>query len=95
MAPGSYSSPRRDETTILDYHGSKIADPYVWLEDLDSDETKAFVEQQNQITLPYLAECGVREHFQTRYNDGLISWFMLNTFLFSFALTISGQPDSV
>ena len=29
MAPGSYHSPRRDETAIPDYHGSKIADTYV------------------------------------------------------------------
>jgi len=68
MAPERFSYPnvRRDESAITDYHGTKVSDPYVWLEDPDSKETVGFVEQQNAITMPYLADCGTRENFKTR-----------------------------
>lgn len=42
-----------------DYHGVKVADPYRWLEDDNSDETKAWVEAENKVTFGWLD--GIRE----------------------------------
>jgi prolyl oligopeptidase len=49
-----------------DYHGAKIADPYRWLEDTDSADTKAWVEAENEVTQAYLAKIPSRAHFKDR-----------------------------
>lgn len=64
-----YPEARRDTGQVDDYHGTKISDPYVWLEDPDSKETMAFVEEQNQLTMPYLEKCAVRARFQQRLTE--------------------------
>ena len=60
-----YPDTRKIEQTD-DYHGVSVSDPYRWLEDPDSDETKAWVEAQNQITFGYLQQIPVREAIQKR-----------------------------
>jgi len=41
---------------VDEYHGTKVADPYRWLEDDNSAETAAWVKAQNKVTFGYLKE---------------------------------------
>ena len=56
----------RKADQVDDYHGVKVADPYRWLEDLDSEETRKWVEEQNKLTFGYLAEIPARTTIKDR-----------------------------
>lgn len=47
-----------------DYHGVKVADPYRWLENLDSEETAAWVKAENEVTFGYLETIPCREQIK-------------------------------
>jgi prolyl oligopeptidase len=49
-----------------DYHGLKVADPYRWLEELDSPQTAAWVKAQKEITSEHLQGLPSRNHFKER-----------------------------
>jgi len=51
------------------YFGVKVADPYRWLEDDNSDETKAWVEAQNKVTFDYLNTIPEREGIRKRLTE--------------------------
>ena len=56
----------RKGDTVDDYHGTRIADPYRWLEDPDSPETKTWVEAENKLTRSYLDTYAGREGIARR-----------------------------
>jgi prolyl oligopeptidase len=63
--PLTYPQTRKAEQ-VDDYHGTSVSDPYRWLEDPDSDETKIWVEAENQVTFTYLNEISAREKIKQR-----------------------------
>ena len=58
--------PAKKTDVIDDYHGTKIADPYRWLEDADSAETAAWVDAENRVTQAYLAGLPSRARYKER-----------------------------
>jgi prolyl oligopeptidase len=64
--PGlSYPVARKGET-VDNYHGTAVADPYRWLEDPDSPETRAWIEAENRLTEGYLAGILERPRLRNR-----------------------------
>ncbi len=51
---------------VDDYHGTPVADPYRWLEDLDSPETRGWVQAENNLTFSVLRALPDRERFHER-----------------------------
>jgi prolyl oligopeptidase len=60
-----YPKTRRDETED-DIHGIEIQDPYRWLEEIDSDETRDWIEAQNRLTFGFLETIPEREMIRDR-----------------------------
>ncbi len=54
---------------VDDYFGTKVADPYRWLEDESSEETKAWIEAQNKVTFAYLDRIPYREKLKARLTE--------------------------
>jgi prolyl oligopeptidase len=61
--------PARRADQIDDYHGTKVADPYRWLEDPDSAETRAWIEAENKLTFSVLEEIAERESIGQRLTE--------------------------
>ncbi|MFO7652870.1 MAG: prolyl oligopeptidase family serine peptidase [Candidatus Krumholzibacteriia bacterium] len=61
--------PARIVDVTDDYHGTPVADPYRWLEDLDSDETRAWIAAQNALTESFLSTIPAREHYLRRLTE--------------------------
>ena len=51
---------------VDNYHGVSVPDPYRWLEDLDSPDTRAWVEAENKLTFGYLSTIPARERIKDR-----------------------------
>ncbi|MCK9206268.1 MAG: prolyl oligopeptidase family serine peptidase [Salinivirgaceae bacterium] len=56
----------RKVDTVDHYFGTAVADPYRWLEDDNSDSTKAWVVAQNAVTNAYLAKIPYRTQINSR-----------------------------
>lgn len=52
-----------------EYFGVKVADPYRWLENLNSADTKTWVEQQNKLTFSYLEKIPIRAQLKSRLTE--------------------------
>ena len=62
--------PETKKTDIKDdYHGTTVEDPYRWLEDDNSDETKAWVVAQNKVTQDYLSKIPYRDKVKKRLEE--------------------------
>lgn len=54
---------------VDDYFGTKVSDPYRWMEDLDSPETKAWVDAENEVTAAYFKPLTFRDGIHKRMMD--------------------------
>ncbi len=52
-----------------DYFGTKVEDPYRWLEYDTAANVKAWVEAQNKVTFDYLAKIPFRDKLKKRYEE--------------------------
>jgi prolyl oligopeptidase len=64
-SPWSYPQ-ARVSPQIDDLHGVGVPDPYRWLENLDSEETRAWVEAENKVTFAYLEKIEARAPIQKK-----------------------------
>lgn len=61
-----YPETRKDPSVVDDYHGTKVPDPYRWLEDDRSPETADWVKAQNEVTFGYLNKIPFRNDVRAR-----------------------------
>lgn len=62
--PESHRGPVTD-----DYFGTAVPDPYRWMEDLDSPNTRTWITTQNQFTDSYLAQFPLRDTLRTSLTE--------------------------
>jgi len=64
-APITYPNTRKVDT-VANYFGTRIADPYRWMENIESPEVAQWVKEQNAITMPFLDALPGRDTFKAR-----------------------------
>ncbi|XP_054157272.1 uncharacterized protein LOC128955623 [Oppia nitens] len=69
LAAYQYPNVRRDDKIEDNFWGKKLKDPYRWLEDPDSNETKKFVNDQNGVTQPYVKKNKNRDQITKNFKD--------------------------
>lgn len=63
-----YPAARRD-AVVDEYHGVRVEDPYRWLEDVDSPETRAWIEAENALTFGFLKAIPERAAIERRLTE--------------------------
>ncbi len=58
---------KRDSSAV--YFGTKVEDPYKWLEDDRSEETADWVKRQNEFTFDYLGQIAYAEQLKNRMSE--------------------------
>ncbi|MEQ7801417.1 prolyl oligopeptidase family serine peptidase [Pedobacter sp. ASV1-7] len=90
---GTMIYPKTKSIAIKDnYFGTEVTDPYRWLEDDQSEETKAWVIAQNEVTQKYLSQIPYRnaikerlthlmdyEKYSQPFKEGVYTYFYKNT----------------
>lgn len=62
--------PKTEKRSVVDdYFGISVDDPYRWLEDDLSEETKDWVNRQNEVTQNYLSQIPFRDKMKDRLTD--------------------------
>src|SRR5262245_50111534 len=61
------AAPRAD--TVDDYHGTKVPDPFRPLEDPDAPATRAWIDQENQVTFGFLESIPERGSIRRRLTE--------------------------
>lgn len=62
--------PSTDKGDVVDdYNGVKVADPYRWLEDANSEKTAAWVKSENEVTTAFLSKIAARPEIKTRLSE--------------------------
>lgn len=63
-----YPSTKTEEVSD-NYHGTTVKDPYRWLENNESAETKSWIETENKLTFSYLDTIPARQEFRKRLTE--------------------------
>jgi prolyl oligopeptidase len=64
---GRFAYPPAPPGAVVEhYHGTAVPDPYRWLEDPDTPDTRRWIEAQNRLTEAYLAAIPERERIRER-----------------------------
>lgn len=61
--------PAKKDTVIDDYHGTKVEDPYRWLEEPDSEDTVKWVDQENELSSSFINGNPDREKIKERLTE--------------------------
>ncbi len=62
--------PKTKKGDVTDtYFGTKVADPYRWLEDDRAEDTKAWVKEENKVTQNYLEQIPYRDEIKKRLTE--------------------------
>lgn len=70
LAQNEFKYPETKKTDVVDdYFGVKVTDPYRWLEDDNSEETKVWVIEQNAVTNSYLGKIPFRNKIKERFEE--------------------------
>ncbi|PTL79327.1 prolyl oligopeptidase family protein [Vitiosangium sp. GDMCC 1.1324] len=57
------------QDVVDDYHGTKVADPYRWLENPDSPESRQWIDAENKLTFDYLEKIPARARIKQRMTE--------------------------
>ncbi|HEX5001508.1 MAG TPA: prolyl oligopeptidase family serine peptidase [Bacteroidia bacterium] len=69
VIPVSYPETAKDTTVVDDYHGTRVADPYRWLEYDTAANVEAWVAAENKVTFDYLSAIPFREKIKARLTE--------------------------